>query len=560
MNENLPPIDPTVREQLSLRSAGRIPEGLLADVLAALDGDRGGGAMANRPRISWSVPRLAGAAIAMAFVAVFVAAIVAPGWHGGPVGDGASPAGYPADRALSTAELAAVMAGPTLQTNTTLVADVRIDVRSDVCPMDRYPTLGVIEGMDSQVCVMVATVADLNSNTALSGGPFAFRYLGPGYLGLLAAIVPASESRLAFRVTDDWPIIGEPFAVEGWLGADGLLRDCLSAPTAGDVLNPNGLDCSYDDWLGDSSAAPGIAADHVTNPSSPYPSYDPLSLRGNARHVEAGGMRLIDSIDPAAPVFGVYIVRANIADCVVDTRVSGRGCGTWRVLARVADITVPGPVASISTPPTPTALAPETPIPAPTTTPAGEPLPSSEPVGYIGPASRPLTSDEVARIFATEKVGSVRYVIDERAVCDGTDCTRVAPKPVADLFQSINFGDSWILVGPVDVRPDGSLVWTVPQALSNYQDRFIFIVDATMFGQGLSTWLDSDASAELTVQDGAFSRFAPAGTPANSSVHGLFLVQRVDTGKTCGVATSAPSGPCVPQVEILARLVTTAVP
>jgi len=110
------------------------------------------------------------------------------------------------------------------------------------------------------------------------------------------------------------------------------------------------------------------------------------------------------------------------------------------------------------------------------------------------------------------------------------------------------------LVGPVDLRPDGRLVWTVPQALAAYQDKFIFIVDAWMFTDGQSAWLDSDATAELTAQDGAFSQFAPAGTPAGTAVHGLFLVERVEDGKTCGLSPTASAGDCFPQGDILARL------
>ena len=110
------------------------------------------------------------------------------------------------------------------------------------------------------------------------------------------------------------------------------------------------------------------------------------------------------------------------------------------------------------------------------------------------------------------------------------------------------------VVGPVDPRPDGGLVWTVPQALAAYQDRFIFIVDAWMFTDGQSAWLDSDATAELTAQDGAFSQFAPAGTLAGTAVHGLFLVQKVNPPKTCGPNPTASSGDCSPIVDILARL------
>ena len=81
----------------------------------------------------------------------------------------------------------------------------------------------------------------------------------------------------------------------------------------------------------------------------------------------------------------------------------------------------------------------------------------------------------MALIAADPSHLSGRYVIDKRVTCDGTDCSGVAPKALADVIQP---DGSIALVGPVDLRPEGRLVWTVPQALAAYQDRFIFIVDA----------------------------------------------------------------------------------
>ncbi len=78
MNGELPPIDSDMREQLARRAAGRLPDGLLSDVTAALDG-----APSDRPRrlpmarltapASWRSPRLA-AATGLALVAVLAVA------------------------------------------------------------------------------------------------------------------------------------------------------------------------------------------------------------------------------------------------------------------------------------------------------------------------------------------------------------------------------------------------------------------------------------------------------------------------------------------------------
>jgi hypothetical protein len=294
----------------------------------------------------------------------------------------ASLAGYPAGRALTAAELAALMARPTLPVDTALIASVTIDAKTDVCPMDRYPTIGVVEGMGAEVCVMGAGVSTYLS-TPKAAGIFAFRYLGPGVLGLIGEITPAS-SQMTFRVADEWPLQGKTFLVDGWLGAEGLDASCALPPTSGDILLPDGEDCPYDDWLGDDPTAPGIQADHVYYAPSPLPSYDPLSLRGNARHVEAGGMRIIDSVDHAAPVHGVYVVRSMTERCPGDPPQSSRGCGSWRVLAKVADVSAPGPSgAPVQTP---------FPTPSPTSSAA------TPPTGY--PADRALTTEELAAVLA----------------------------------------------------------------------------------------------------------------------------------------------------------------
>ena len=67
---------------------------------------------------------------------------------------------------------------------TALVASVTIDARTDVCPMNRYPTLGVVELPSSQVCVMGAGVSDY-LNVPSESGVFAFRYRANGVLGLI---------------------------------------------------------------------------------------------------------------------------------------------------------------------------------------------------------------------------------------------------------------------------------------------------------------------------------------------------------------------------------------
>ena len=166
MNQQLPPIDQDVRAQLARRSAGRLPEGLTTQVLQAVD------RAPVKPRYTWrafspqparAIPRtlLAGAGLA-AVVLLAAALVVVPRLQTTPA---SGLAGYPADRALTTAELASLMAGPALPTNTALVASVTIESRPDVCPMDSRPTIGLVQGMGSQVCVIGADRLGLHASS-----------------------------------------------------------------------------------------------------------------------------------------------------------------------------------------------------------------------------------------------------------------------------------------------------------------------------------------------------------------------------------------------------------
>ena len=423
MNGELPPVDPRIREQLARRSAGRLPDGLVAEITAAIDT-----VSIERPRrmrsvgpTAWRAPQLAAAACVALVVVLGAALLVVPRFVTSPAGNGSY-------TALTTSELASLLAAGTQPaTNTTLVATVTVDSRNDVCPMDRYPTLGVVEAMGSQVCVMGA---DTNSylstdrvNAAKVTGTFAFRYLAPGYLGLLGQLtLPATG--IAFGAAGDWPLQGGTFLVDGWLGTEELLESCVTtqpAQPAGDVLMPNGADCPYDDWLGTEATAPGLAADHVTTASA-EPSHDPLALRGNARHVEAGGMRIIDSIDHSAPVHGVYVVRSVTVACPNASPIDSRGCGAWRVLARVSD----------------------TSLHAPTTTPAATSTPAAS---GAYPADRALTPDELARLLAGPAPATNTALVASVTIDPQPDACPLNSRPTYGVIHGIE--PQVCVVGPI---------------------------------------------------------------------------------------------------------------
>jgi hypothetical protein len=561
MNDQLPPIDPTVRDQLARRAAGHPPAGLLAEVSATLTEVDKPNARARWPRPIWLAPRLAGIGVGVALVAIVAIATILPAIHSGPT---SASAGYPADRALTTAELAALLAGPPLAVNTTIVAAVTIDPRSDVCPMNRYPTVGVVEGLGSQVCVMDMAVEFSGADYA---GTFAFRYLAPGYLGLLARITPTSTSRLAFNAIEDWPLTGKAFLVQGWLfqiafvGNDPAVCNESSPVPAGDPLDPNGSDACVHSWIGATSAAA-------------QPSFGD-GLPGapeNARSVEAAGVAQIDSIPTGTPVHGVFVVRSVVEQCPGASPIDSVGCGAWRVLAKVADMSLL--TLTASKPP-----ATQTPSPsvAPPATPIASPMPSFvlDPTGLIGPGNRPLTASELSALIAADSDHLAnRYVIDMRVTCQTGDCAGIPERPLADIIQP---NGQIGLIGTLESRPDGSIVWTVPQAIPQYtasKDQgwqfggAFYIVDAWISGHGESgcdapaalcddSWLGSGPNTrELTAQSGAFHKFGSTRTTDGPAIHGLFLVVSSPggIGKTCSLEPVASAGGCSAHAEVLARL------
>ncbi|MFI5258079.1 MAG: hypothetical protein ACHQ01_00490 [Candidatus Limnocylindrales bacterium] len=554
MNEHLPPIDSAIREHLARRSAGGLPEGLLTGVAAALDGVQEPRAGLRWPRVVRHPPRLAAAGVVVLLVAIVAIALALPAFNPGP----AASNGYPAGRPLTTAELASLMAGPPLAINSAVVASVTIDARTDVCPMNRYSTVGVVESMPSQVCVMGATLAaQLPGPTAT--GTFAFRYLAPGYLGLLGQITPASTG-YAFKVADDWPVGGKTFVVEGWLGATELTVSCASVPAAGDALNPNGDDCPYDDWFADSQVDASMAAQNESGSSERAGSSSPL-LPVPQRHVEAGGVHQIDGV-PWSPggIHGVYVVRGVTEQCPNTSPQDNRGCTAWRVLAQVADISMPAPSASAAVTQTPTTGPPATPIVAPTST-----LPIA-PTGLIGPGNRALTDAELSALEKLDPHYLVgRYLIHEQLIggpctgCSGSGQQNVA---YAEIVPAT-------LLGPLTARSDGGLVWTVPDAKAAATasgQPYLFVLDAWITGMGADacdvagapcyevSWLGSEPGGhEMDAQLGAYHEFGGGPVGGGESIHGLFLF-RWEPGGHCSGGMDTGPDTCTPHAVILARL------
>jgi hypothetical protein len=569
MSEQLPSIDSDLREQLARRSAGKLPDGLVVEILTALDS-------APDRRSIWRVPRLAVVGLSLAIVAVLVATIAFSASRPGPAATTPSLNGYPGERALTTAELSALMAGPALPVNTALVASVTIDIRNDVCPMNRYPTIGVIEGTSAQVCVMTADAAVQPMTLT---GTFAFRYLAPGYLGMLGQITPAASSKLAFKVADEWPLAGKTFLVEGWFyqtdlgkttfSRGGIQSACpLNTPRpVGDPLNPNGQLMCEIDWLSDDA---NVAPSTLPDGSHVAPTH--------SRLVEAAGMATIDSVATGTPVHGVFVVRGMTAPCPNASQQDPFGCWSGLVLAKLADITLPEPNSS-SLPPTPTVGLPATPIVEPSGTLA------SATAGLLGPDNRPLTEAEFSALWAADRAHLAgRVAIVEGPVPTGFECSTMLPPCEVTILDGLRTHEgNWVVqvgtYGQLDVMgeisvsyPQNTFVFKLGDAITAWNNQAqtdFMIVDAWLdwengcdappvaYGTGgcgssiltaeKLSWMHMAAlippGAVVTwVQTDAYRQFGSSDL-GSGAVHGLYLVRVVAGAAPTILARLEPATP-----------------
>jgi hypothetical protein len=174
-----------------------------------------------------------------------------------------------------------------------------------------------------------------------------------------------------------------------------------------------------------------------------------MSLRGGARHVEAGGMRLIDSLNPATPVHGVYVVRSITEQCPNASPQDSRGCGAWLVMAKVADMPTTAPSLTPRVIPSPSAS------PSPSSSPVTGPLAPAL-TGIIGPGGRPLTSAELDALWAANPsslVGRIAIVKGPIPLdaCPSAASAQPSSGLCVDLAWSVN--GYWA----VRVEPNGSL-------------------------------------------------------------------------------------------------------
>ncbi|HEX7613363.1 MAG TPA: hypothetical protein VF371_11380, partial [Candidatus Limnocylindrales bacterium] len=416
-----------------------------------------------------------------------------------------APTGYPVDRALTTAELAAVMAGPALATNTTLVAAVTIDsseAGTPGCPMTGNPTIGPVRGMRTLVCVSGG-----RTTPARIPGIFAFRYLGPGALDLLGEITPASSSRPVFGAT------GWPWSLNGWdtfLVGGYLIREPTGWRIA-DTLN------------------------------GPTPSTNTFLT------VQVDTAAGIDSTDPSQ--YGVFVVTA-VTVSVPASSMGPQGDGiVFHVVAKVADISVPGAAAS--------------PSPSPRENPAGPPATPLAPAltGVIGTGNQPLTADELETLMVAQpdhlagRIVIAKSPIPTQISCqsdaNGGGCA-VNTKPLAQTgiwALSIGAEGALRLVGQITTPMAGGYLFALDavNASASLKAGDLVVVDgwlvehvvtcdygATPLPAGcgpfseIASMATDNSPASVFVQQGAFEEFTGSAgdwTVDGPPVHGLYLIR-----------------------------------
>jgi hypothetical protein len=279
-------------------------------------------------------------------------------------------------------------------------------------------------------------------------------------------------------------------------------------------------------------------------------------------------MRVIDDIPVYPAVHAVYVVRFNAG--VGCTGSSGGVAGCGRLLAKVADVTVPERTPSPSRAPSPT--------PMPTVAPPATPLipPGGSPVGLFGDGNRPLTAAEFASLWASDPAHLAgRIVIAKGPVPTGFTCQRplltlgfgeTAPPLGCQIglldgdiaqegYWAIRIGADGKLsiVGEVS-NPDTSFVYSFDQAKASgiYAAKPV-MVDAWLgwqpslecdtppypsespcWGGAATSFLTgtqvataetySNDAALIRVQLGAYNRFGSTDL-TTGPIHGIFLVQ-----------------------------------
>jgi hypothetical protein len=280
-----------------------------------------------------------------------------------------------------------------------------------------------------------------------------------------------------------------------------------------------------------------------------------LEIPKAARLVEAAGIGDFDAIPSGVAVRGVYIVRSTTEGCPGDPPQSSRGCGAWRVLAKVAEISMPAPSG------TPLEVA----TTAPTTAPPATPLATTL-TGVMGTGNQPLTTDELETLMVTRpdhlagRVVIVEAPIPTQISCQsdasGGGCA-VNSKPLASdgaWAVSIGADGTLSLTGQIATPTAGGYVFKLDQLQAWSSGTGLVIVDAwldwetrcdtlpteppdhvchfSLLFPDQPKWMHMtpDSTAQYVKPDNAYLLYGSQDS-YREAIHGLYLM-RVEAGST----------------------------
>jgi hypothetical protein len=364
---------------------------------------------------------------------------------------------YPADRPLTTAELARSMAAG-IPKDQVVVAQVTFATMNGCPGLGSYQSIGLLAS--TNLCVVGIADGDPNHSPVTTSqspvgasGVYAFRVLNSTTLGFMATV------DAYVNAVDSWPA-GNTIVVTGWVDSLGGLSSCPMRRTGSpDPLDPGTevFDCGPQLWL--------------------YPEQFPVPLASEPP-ASAGGHPIMAPDYPDGGLGALtasrqtYLVRDVTPDRVDASSPPDRHSG-WQIMARVDPLTVPLALAATATP-----------------TPALS--------GILGSGEQPLTEAEFAADWATDPTHLAgRIATVKGPVPTGFHCSDVVVPAspgtcgVAALDGTIAAEGYWAIKVEADERlsivgelatPESGFVFTLAQAQSaNIEAGRVLVVDA---------WLD----------------------------------------------------------------------
>ncbi len=250
-------------------------------------------------------------------------------------------------RALSTAELGAMLASPDGTAGRIVVADLRLTEVAMICPSPASGsnTAGCtswrIDGLPG------VSLSTTNGSPGVTSGLFALRVASARQLDVLGAVTPGRDG-LTWTVAQashgGWTLV----VIDAWLGA---VNEPLPCPPPIPPITPGPYGCGHAEWLADSPGQPTAQqlqpTDSLRVGNGTYAAYAPDPSSADAEHV--------------VPQRAAYLVRLVPHSCPAGTERLDV-CNFLTVVGRIDPIgsgvvTGPVPSATPSSTPLPSAQA-----------------------------------------------------------------------------------------------------------------------------------------------------------------------------------------------------------